>query len=50
LRDRSRPGLGFSPAASPAARKRFARSLIAAPATCGIFAAGVPGRGEYLNE
>ena len=33
-------------AASPAARKRLARSLIASPSTCGIRAAGVPGRGE----
>ena len=33
-------------AASPAPRKRFARSLISPPATCGIRAAGVPGRFE----
>ena len=36
----------FRSAASPVARNRFARSLIASPATCGIRAAGVPGRGE----
>ncbi len=33
-------------AASPLARNRFARSLIRSPGTCGIRAAGVPGRGE----
>jgi hypothetical protein len=33
-------------ATSPAARKRLARSLTTADATWGIFAAGVPGRGE----
>jgi hypothetical protein len=36
----------FRNAASPATRNRFARSLIAPPTTCGIRAAGVPGRGE----
>jgi hypothetical protein len=33
-------------AASPVARNRLARVLIASPDTCGIRAAGVPGRGE----
>ena len=33
-------------AASPTARNRFARALMSPPATCGIRAAGVPGRGE----
>jgi hypothetical protein len=33
-------------AASPVARKRFARSLISPPESCGMRAAGVPGRFE----
>ena len=33
-------------AASPVARNRLARCLIAFPRTCGMRAAGVPGRGE----
>ena len=36
-------------AASPFSRRRRARSLTTSPATCGMRAAGVPGRGENGN-
>ena len=38
--------LTLTAAASPVARNCLARALIVLPLTCGIRAAGVPGRGE----